>query len=264
MIDGLAENGFKDGETASITLYNAHNEMATANSIARQITDGSYDLVMSSSTVSLQTVANANKAGLTKHVFGIVADPYVAGVGTRSAEPAGASEAHGWLRPPAAGGRGLPIRPPDVSRPENRGRGVEPRGSELADVHGPGPNGLQGAGHHAPGCPGRKRCRSPGGRSIAYQPGRGSDLGQRRRDRLKRSGEHPAESPPGADSRLFDPAGQRRAAGRCSTTVSTTTRAAGCAASWPPGSSAERIRPRSRSEIAATSYRAASSSIARC
>src|SRR5690348_14995357 len=89
MIDGLNANGYRDGETAVIKLYNAQGEAATANTIARELTDGSFDLVITSSTLSLQAVANANKAGRTMHVFGIVADPYAARVGLDPANPLG-------------------------------------------------------------------------------------------------------------------------------------------------------------------------------
>jgi putative ABC transport system substrate-binding protein len=87
MIDGLAEKGYRDGETADITTYNAEGDLPTANAIAREVTDGRFDLVITSSTPSLQVVANANKAGRAKHVFGIVADPYVADVGLDRADP---------------------------------------------------------------------------------------------------------------------------------------------------------------------------------
>jgi ABC-type uncharacterized transport system substrate-binding protein len=86
-IDGLSAKGYRDGETANITVYNAQGEIATANAIAREITDGRFDLVITTSTLSLQAVANANKAGRTMHVFGIVADPYVAGVGLDRVDP---------------------------------------------------------------------------------------------------------------------------------------------------------------------------------
>jgi ABC-type uncharacterized transport system substrate-binding protein len=80
MLDGLAQNGYQDGATAIITQYNAQGDMATANAIAREIVEGRFDLVLTSSTPSMQAVANANKAGRTVHVFGLVADPYVTGV----------------------------------------------------------------------------------------------------------------------------------------------------------------------------------------
>lgn len=89
LLDGLSENGYRKGETADIILYNAQGETPTANAIAKEITDGSFDLVITSSTLSLQAVANANKAGRTTHVFGIVADPYAAGVGLDPANPLG-------------------------------------------------------------------------------------------------------------------------------------------------------------------------------
>jgi ABC-type uncharacterized transport system substrate-binding protein len=87
MIDGLAEKGYRNGATADITTYNAQGDLPTANAIAREITDGRFDLVLTSSTPSLQVVANANKAGRVAHVFGIVADPYVADVGLDRADP---------------------------------------------------------------------------------------------------------------------------------------------------------------------------------
>src|SRR5262249_52302811 len=51
------------------------------------ITDGKFDLVLTASTVSMQAVANANKAGKTLHVFGAVADPYSAGIGVSRENP---------------------------------------------------------------------------------------------------------------------------------------------------------------------------------
>jgi hypothetical protein len=74
MIDGLVEKGYRDGETADIRTYNAEGDLPTANAIAREITDGRFDLVLTSSMPSLQVVANANKAGRAMHVFGIAAD----------------------------------------------------------------------------------------------------------------------------------------------------------------------------------------------
>src|SRR5262249_30689359 len=89
IIDGLSANGYRNGETAHITLFNAQGEAATANAIAREMIGGDFDLVITSSTPSLQAVANANKAGRTMHVFGLVADPYATGVGLHPANPLG-------------------------------------------------------------------------------------------------------------------------------------------------------------------------------
>ena len=87
MIEGLEASGFKNGESLDLQLYNAENDNSMANAIARQITDGSFDLVMTSSTVSLQIVGTANSGGRVKHVFAAVADPYVAGVGLNRKDP---------------------------------------------------------------------------------------------------------------------------------------------------------------------------------
>jgi ABC-type uncharacterized transport system substrate-binding protein len=81
MIEGLKDNGFRQGETVAITQYNAQNDLPTDNAIAKEITDGRFDLVLTSSTLSMQAVANANRGGAAIHVFGAVADPFVAGVG---------------------------------------------------------------------------------------------------------------------------------------------------------------------------------------
>jgi putative ABC transport system substrate-binding protein len=87
MIEGLAARGFRDGETVSLRLYNAQGDLATGNAIARQVTTGEFDLVLTSSTPSMQAVANANREGRTTHVFGLVADPFSAGVGLDRAHP---------------------------------------------------------------------------------------------------------------------------------------------------------------------------------
>ena len=87
MIQGLAEHGFADGAAASIQRFNAEADMAVGNAIASQIVNGEHDLVLTSSTPSMQAVANANREGRVRHVFGIVADPFVAGIGLDRADP---------------------------------------------------------------------------------------------------------------------------------------------------------------------------------
>lgn len=82
VIDALAQRGYADGGKIRIKHYNAQADIGTANAIAKQVTNGEFDLIITISTISLQTVANANKSGArTNHVFGIVTDPYAAGVG---------------------------------------------------------------------------------------------------------------------------------------------------------------------------------------
>jgi ABC-type uncharacterized transport system substrate-binding protein len=51
------------------------------------VTSGEFDLVVTSSTPSMQAVANANRDGRVVHVFAIVADPFSAGIGLDRANP---------------------------------------------------------------------------------------------------------------------------------------------------------------------------------
>ena len=87
MLAGLAAHGFVDGKTVSIQRFNPENDLATANAVARQVVNSDFDLILSASTLSLQTIATANQAGRVKHVFGIVADPFSAGVGISRDNP---------------------------------------------------------------------------------------------------------------------------------------------------------------------------------
>jgi ABC-type uncharacterized transport system substrate-binding protein len=87
MIDGLAESGFVDEKTIVIKRYNAENDVPTSNAIAKEITGGQFDLVLTASTLSMQAVANAIEAGKTIQVFGLVSDPFSAGVGINLENP---------------------------------------------------------------------------------------------------------------------------------------------------------------------------------
>jgi len=77
LIEKLNARGFGQG----VTRYSAEGDIATANAIARQVTDGGYRMVISISTVMMQIVAAANREGRTVHVFAAVTDPAGAGVG---------------------------------------------------------------------------------------------------------------------------------------------------------------------------------------
>jgi len=79
----LKERGYVDGGRIVIHRYNAQGDIATANAIAREVTTGDSDLIFTASTISLQTVANANRFATPprRHVFAIVSDPYNVGVG---------------------------------------------------------------------------------------------------------------------------------------------------------------------------------------
>ena len=86
-IDELAERGFVDGKTIVIDQFNAHGDIAVGNSIAAEMVQARYDLLLTMSTLSLQAVATANRGKKTVQVFGLVADPAVAGVGISWEDP---------------------------------------------------------------------------------------------------------------------------------------------------------------------------------
>ena len=60
-IEALKERGYVDGGRMALRQYNAQGDITTGNAIAKEVTSGDFDLIFSLSTVSLQTVANANR-----------------------------------------------------------------------------------------------------------------------------------------------------------------------------------------------------------
>ncbi len=87
MKDALAEAGFTDPKTISIQYFNANGDAGTAAAISKQMVSGGFDLLVTMSTLSLQSVANANRDGRVRHVFGLVSDPAGAGVGISRTDP---------------------------------------------------------------------------------------------------------------------------------------------------------------------------------
>jgi putative tryptophan/tyrosine transport system substrate-binding protein len=87
MVDGLAAEGFVHGETADLVMYNAEGDVTTANTIAQDVVNGDFDVVITSSTPSMQAVANANRDGKVVQVFGLVADPFSAVAGLDKNKP---------------------------------------------------------------------------------------------------------------------------------------------------------------------------------
>ena len=83
VLAALEARGYVDGARISLRRYNAEGDMSVANAIAKEVTSADYDLIITISTASLQTVANANRFAKPprRHVFGITSDPYGAGVG---------------------------------------------------------------------------------------------------------------------------------------------------------------------------------------
>ena len=87
LMDQLKQDGYDEAHGAVVDLYNAQNDMPTATAMSQEITSGKYDYVFSISTNCLQSVANANRAGRVKHIFGAVADPSAAKVGVNPKDP---------------------------------------------------------------------------------------------------------------------------------------------------------------------------------
>ncbi|MFN0050928.1 MAG: ABC transporter substrate-binding protein, partial [Planctomycetales bacterium] len=87
VIDGLAESGYINDQNMIVTRFNAQGDLANSNAIALQIVNDKYDLAVTLSTPSLQSLANANKFGKVRHVFGMVTDPIAAGVGIKGTKP---------------------------------------------------------------------------------------------------------------------------------------------------------------------------------
>lgn len=81
VIDSLKESGFVDGKNLKLTRFNAEGDMATGNAISQELANGDYDLIITLTTGALQSFANVNKQRKVPHIFGLVSDPVVAGVG---------------------------------------------------------------------------------------------------------------------------------------------------------------------------------------
>jgi ABC-type uncharacterized transport system substrate-binding protein len=86
---GLAGKGWEAGRDYILTEYNAEGDIGTANAIASEVVSGKFDLVLTITTPSLQTVANANRDRRVPHVFGLVTDPVASGVGITALEKGG-------------------------------------------------------------------------------------------------------------------------------------------------------------------------------
>jgi ABC-type uncharacterized transport system substrate-binding protein len=87
VLAGLAEAGYKDGTTLQVHRFNAEGDAAAAIAIAQTIISGDDELVITLSTPSLQALAAANRESKRPHVFGMVTDPVVAGVGIARDDP---------------------------------------------------------------------------------------------------------------------------------------------------------------------------------
>ncbi len=83
----LEARGYSDGKKCTISRFSAEGDMALANTIAGNIANNRYDMVITIGTPALQTMAHANQKGKVTHVFCTVTDPYNAGVGITGSAP---------------------------------------------------------------------------------------------------------------------------------------------------------------------------------
>ena len=86
-LDTLAKHNLIPNKTVFIQRFNAESDLPTANTIAKAIVGGGFDLAITFSTPALQTLAGANQEGKVTHVFGTVTDPYLSGVGLDRKHP---------------------------------------------------------------------------------------------------------------------------------------------------------------------------------
>lgn len=87
VIDRLQELEIIAPDKHNIRIFNPQGDLGTANTIAREIVNGPYEMVITSSTLSLQIFAKANQTTRKLHVFGAVTDPYGTGVGITGSNP---------------------------------------------------------------------------------------------------------------------------------------------------------------------------------
>jgi putative tryptophan/tyrosine transport system substrate-binding protein len=71
----LKARGLEPDRDIKIKFYNAENDLATANSMARAIIAEGNQLAITFSSPCLQVLANVNREGKIVHIFGAVTDP---------------------------------------------------------------------------------------------------------------------------------------------------------------------------------------------
>jgi ABC-type uncharacterized transport system substrate-binding protein len=84
IIHGLQEEGFIHDKNMFLREFNPAGDSNLANAIAQDVTGGQFDLIVTVTTPSLQSVANANKDRRIRHIFSLIADPVALNVGVKS------------------------------------------------------------------------------------------------------------------------------------------------------------------------------------
>jgi len=81
-VNGLADEGFIEGENVEFNVLNPHGDISVANQMAQQIVDQNPDLILSIATPSSQALRAATRelANPPPVVITAVTDPYAAGL----------------------------------------------------------------------------------------------------------------------------------------------------------------------------------------
>lgn len=79
-LEGLAEEGFKEGENLEVDYQNARADIAVANQIAQSFVSGKSDLILGIATPAAQSAYNAAQGKNIPVVFSAVSDPVSAGI----------------------------------------------------------------------------------------------------------------------------------------------------------------------------------------
>lgn len=87
IIDELKREKLVAEDQSNLHIFNPQGDYATANTAAREMVHGSYDILVTSSTMTLQIVAKANATTRKNHIFGAVTDPYGTGIGITGTKP---------------------------------------------------------------------------------------------------------------------------------------------------------------------------------
>ena len=76
--DLFFERGYEDGKNIEFKFYNPQGDLTVASMMADDILQRSPSVVITASTPMLQVMANKNRNGIVRHVFGLVTDPFSA------------------------------------------------------------------------------------------------------------------------------------------------------------------------------------------
>ena len=87
VLQGLRAKGYEENRTMLVRRFNAQGDLPTLNNMARAIAGGEFDMVVTATTPALQAMAAANRDRKMPHVFGMVTDPFLSGVGLRKEAP---------------------------------------------------------------------------------------------------------------------------------------------------------------------------------